>query len=531
MADTDPDDSLLIHCPVCRQRFHVGEKLRGLTVECGACEHRFRVDDESIVRGKKVYPGERKDPKLDHFQRVPLAILPTIGGLATVQYAAVPNFSGCEPVPPQRVIAGAVGVIGMLLMALWLMFGASRGGTLDGMVMTDRLLMAGFTGLLGIGLLVYGNPRARLKAGGIGVLMASVLLGLPWFFSVGSVRTSERAGEPVVPAPAGAATGGASAKMVELGNQIGITPLVMESERLVREGSTKHAVGLWLKDLSEQNRFLVRDYILRATGADPQSHYYTRDGGDFLMVVTGISQSLDEMAAVAAVLGTVENLYRELAVVEVRVNNDAMLGGDLKKLTNKSSPAFYELNKKELDSIDLERVMHAVQRLADAEPKIFRQDITRKFIGLLGSSGITFKAELCRALAVWSDAAGPAGAAALVEAQSLLGSHKDVPEDMISLIVKEKNIGVIPVLDHLWLQNPTRWEVLYGDMGPAAEASLLRRFANAEGMIRQSVVRLLGRVGGADSLPVLESAAPAANSEMQVLLTQAIASIRGRIRR
>ena len=65
------DDLLLIRCPSCGQRFKVEEDLRERTVECGGCEHRFRINDEVIVRGKRFYPGERKDPRLNRFHRVP----------------------------------------------------------------------------------------------------------------------------------------------------------------------------------------------------------------------------------------------------------------------------------------------------------------------------------------------------------------------------------------------------------------------------------------------------------------------------
>lgn len=529
MPSSTPDDSLLIRCPLCSQRFKVGEELRGLTVECGGCEHRFRINDEVIVRGKKFYPGEGKDPKLNRFQRVPLAMSPEISGMAAARYAEAPVATAFEPVAPQRIIAGACGVVGMALMALLLMFGASRGGTLDGMTTANRLVMAGFTGLLGTVLLVYANPRARFRAGSVGLLLSAALLSLPWFFTVGSVPLSESEALAATPATTPASAGAEA--LVELRNQIGTAPLVAEIERLARDGSTKHAVGLWLRGLNEPNRLLVRDYILRVSGADPQTHYYSRGGGDFLMVVTGIDQSLDEMAKIAAVLGSLERVYPEIAVVEVRVNNLNLVGAAIEKLTDKHDPAFYDLNKQELDSIDLSRVQHAVQRLADAVPKIYRSDITRKLISLLGSPGVDFKGDLCRALAVWSEQPGPAGEAALKEVQDLLARKREVPQEMISLIVKEKNAGVIPVLDALWLGNPTRWEVLYGDAGPAAEPTLLRRLASAEGMARQSAVRLLGRVGGADSLPLLEAAATGGNPEMKVLLEKATASIRTRLGR
>jgi hypothetical protein len=317
--------------------------------------------------------------------------------------------------------------------------------------------------------------------------------------------------------------------MTALRTVIGTAPLAAEIERLTREGSNKHAVGLWLRGLREPNRFLVRDYIMRVTAADPQSHYYSRGGGDFLMVVTGITKSLDEVAKLSSVLGSLEQVYAEISVVEIRVNNESFMAGSIEKLTDKQQPEFYNLNKQELESIDLKRIARAVQRLAEAEPKIYRSDITRKLISLLEAPGVTFKGDICRALAVWSEQPGPAGEAALKEAKDLLDRKEEVPQEIIALIVKEKNAGVVPVLDALWLRNPTPWESLYGDLGPAAEATLIRRFPEAEGMLRQSVVRLLGRVGGADSLPLLDAAATGANAELKVLLEKSSASIRSRL--
>lgn len=528
MLSSNPDDSLLlIRCPSCGQRFKVEEDLRGRTVECGGCEHRFRINDEVIVRGKKFYPGERKDSKLNRFQRVPLAMAPEASSLSPVRYADAPASTAYEPTSPQQIIAGVMGVVGMVLMALLLIFGASPGGTLDGMTTNSRLLMAGFTGFLGIVLLVYANPRARRKAIGVGLLLSLGLLALPLLFTEGSVPLSGQALESPTPTPR-PETASSANETTDLRNRIGTGPLVMEIERLAGEGSTKQAVGLWLRGMREQHRFLVKDYILRVTGADPQSHYYSRGDGDFLMVVTGINQSLDEVAAIASVLGSLENVYKDIAVVEVRVNNESMVSGSIEKLTDKGDSAFYDLNKKELDSIDLERVSRAVQRLAGAEPKIYRSDITRKLIALLGAQGVAFKGDICAALAVWSEPPGPAGDAALKEAKDLLARKGEVPQEMIALIVKEKNPAVVPVLDELWSRNPMQWESLYGDLGPPAEATLIRRFPSTEGMFRQSAVRLLGRVGGPNSLPLLEAAMAGANPELKVLLEKSSASIRSR---
>ena len=195
MPSSNPDDALLlIRCPSCGQRFKVGDDLRGRTVECGGCEHRFRINDEVIVKGKKFYPGERKNPTLNRFQRVPLAVSQPVGGPQTVRYMEPPELTSFEPVAPQRIIAGVAGVAAMVLVALLLMFGGSSGGLLDGMTTQNRLLMAGFTGLLGMVMLVYANPRARGKAIGVGLLLSAGLLALPFIFTVGSVPLTRASG-------------------------------------------------------------------------------------------------------------------------------------------------------------------------------------------------------------------------------------------------------------------------------------------------------------------------------------------------
>jgi len=531
MPSLNPDDRLLlIRCPTCGQRFKVGEDLRGRTVECGGCEHRFKINDDVIVRGQKFYPGERKEPTLNRFQRVPLAMAPDSSGLVTTRYIEPPDPTEFEPVAPQRIIAGVAGVCMMVLVALLLVFGAGRGSALDGMTTDKRLLMAGFAGLLGTVMLVYANPRTPVKSGGLGVLLGAGLLVLPFLFTEGSVPLSELALAKVPPAKKQPDTvRGESEAVTRLRALIGTAPLETEIARLAGEGSSKHAVGLWLKGLREQNRYLVRDYLLRAVGADPSSHYYSRGDGNFLMVVTGITKSLDEVAGLVSVLGTLEKVYPEIQVLEISVNNESFVEGAMDKLTDKRGAEFYLLNKKELESIDLDRVRRAVQRLAEAEPKVFRSDITRKLLSLLETPGVTFKGDICRALTVWSETPGPAGNAALREVNELVVHKAKVPPEMIKLIVKEKTPEVIPVLDELWAGSPVKWESIYADVGPPAEALLLRRFPEAEGMLRQSVVRLLGIVGGKESLPVLEAASKGANPELRVLLEKSIASIRKRL--
>ncbi len=534
MPASNPDDSLLlIRCPSCGQRFKVGEDLRDRTVECGGCEHRFRIDDDSIVRGRKFYPGERSDPGLNRFQRVPLSRADAPAGMQQMNYSNAPDPAVLEPASPLRILAGGIGAAGIVFMGLLLMFGARRGGLLDGMITRDRIVMAAFAAVVGTILLIYANPRARLKGLLVGLLLGCGAVAVPFFFQEGSVpldatgNPAAMTGNPDDSAPAPKPAG--DPKTQELRDLIGTAPLDDEIAKLEREGSDRRAMGIWLRGLSESNRYLVRDYVIRAADAHPSSHQYPRGDGAYLMVVTGLRMTLQDLAEIAAPLGEITNLYPDVSVIEVKVRNENFVEGPLEKLTDKTDPAFYELNKRELESIDLQRVKRAVERLATAEPKIYQDDISRKLIELMADDAVDFKAQISTALGVWSARPGLAGDAALAELKKLVEAKSTVPPELIGLLVHEKVPGVIPVLDALWAKNSTEWESYYADVGPAAEAPILRRFPETEGIVRYSAIRLLGKVGGADSLAVLAEIPDRGDAELRVLIDNARTSIERRI--
>ncbi len=535
MSSSLPEDSLLlIRCPSCGQRFKVGDDLRERTVECGGCEHRFRINDEVIVRGRKFYASESKSQSLNRFNRIPLPGGEMKIGMQPIRYSNLPEAALLEPASPQRVIAGIIGVMGMALVALFLMFGASRGGALDGMVMSSRFLMAGFVCFIGVLMLVYANPRSRMKALLIGLLLSSGLMAVPYFFRGGSavfLDQIETRQQETLPReePDGRPFTLEDSSITDLRTRIGTGPLVAEIQRLATDGSRFQAMGIWLRGLSDSHKFLVRDYILRVTAADPSSHFYPRSGGDYLLVLSGLQMSLEELAAIAAPLGNVENIHQEISVVEIRVRSEIFMEGSIEKLSKKDDPAFYDLNKRELESIDLQRVKRAVQRLADAEPKLYRNDITRKLIALLGDDAVDFKGNVCSALAVWSDSPGLASDAALKVLKNLMAEGKSIPPEIITLMVHEKNPAVISILDELWMKTPMAWESLYADFGSAIEATVLRRFPETTGTVRYSAVRILGRVGKVDSLSVLNAEISVGDSELRVLIEQAKKSIRARI--
>lgn len=469
---------------------------------------------------------------MDFFQRIPLASDSTPESFVPMRYDNAPEPLFFEPSPPQKIIAGIIGAGLMLFIAALLVFGSSRGGVLDGMVTLNRLVMAGFAGVLGTVLLLYANPRIRLRVLGIGLLCTGVLVSLPLFLKGGSTPLGE--GVPRVKAPVAAELtkkNDEAPDLLALRNRIGTEPLEEEISRLKAEGASRVAVGLWLRELQEQHRFLIRDYILRTTGADPQSHYYPRGSGNFLMVVTGINMSIDDLAKVCAPLGDVVQVHSAIPIIEIKVRNSNFLELSIEKLSNKADPDFYGLNLSELQSIDLKRVEKAVKRLMDASPKVLRTDITNRLMELLVAEQISFKADVCSALAVWSEQPGYAGQVALKEAAKLASKDLEVPKEMIALAVKEGLTEVVGILDKLWDKNPSAWESLYADVGSAAEAPVLAHTGTKDEGKRRSVVRILGKVGGVDSRQALQAMKQGAEPELNILIDASLAAIEARVSR
>lgn len=534
-------EKLAIRCPGCGQRFKVGLELRERMVECGTCEHRFRVNEEVIVRTKKFYPGERRNRSLDGFSRVPKTIVTGQANFQTVQYSEEPPREAVEPTSPVRLIFGFIAVMVAVMIALMLVFGGAAGGVLHGTSQSKRLMLAGFTAVVTGAFLIYANPRARGKAVLGAIASAATLLGLPFIFTEGNQPVSSvTAGfeypgrklpdslaeeEPAEEEPAGEEPKGEFARLKK---EMEYAPLEREILRYGSEpgNAGRGVIGLWLIGLQELHKFQVRDYVIRNTGADPSSHLYQRQGG-YLMVVSGVADDFAQMARLCQRFGEAR-IIEELRVIEVRVDNAAFLEGPHDKLTDPANPAFYELNRRELESIDLERARKAVVRLAPAEPKLYREDIIRRMQELIREGDLALQGEVGKALLNWGKPGDGSEKVVLEAVGKIAATGNDMPESLIKLLVARKDEGVIPVLDSLWALDCTTWEALYGDLGPAIEEPVLGRYEKGTVTLRMSACRLLGKVGTAKSLPVLEASREGSSPEVRVLIDRAIESIRAR---
>ena len=524
--EQDPSQNLAIRCPQCRQRFSVGENLLDRMVECGKCDTRFRINDDVILRSKKFYPGERAAVDLNRFQRVPLsAAAPE--GLQTMRYAEFSHPEQLEPASPQRIMAGVFGVGLMALIALLLIFAVNPGGAFSVMPLGNKLVVAGFSSLLGLALLIYANPKARVKAAMFGLLLAAGVVSLPFFFKgqpiLGDnmVDFEPSSVEPMFPPEV-------VDPLVELRGRYGTKPLEAEQENLRKAESGKSAYGIYLTNLVPRNKYTVRDFLIRDTEAGPSSHPYPRDDGDYLIILTDVPMDIEQVAEIAGRLGKMEKIHAEIGVIVVSVDNAQFLAGSAEKLNNKDDPAFYELNQYELGNIDLDRVRRAVARLADADPVIYRTDISRTLIELLGKPGVTFHNELARALLVWEEEPGPAAEVGLKVLRKIVASGEPASENLVSLVTRGKSEDAIATLNTLWTQSPGLWEKYYGEFGPPIIPGLMAQLDSEEAPVRRSAIKLLGKLATDEALPALEKLTEDQDPEVRVLAARAVASIKGR---
>ncbi|MEP4078716.1 hypothetical protein [Haloferula sp.] len=521
---------IAIRCPGCGQRFKVGPDLRGRMVECGSCDQRFRVEDEVMIRQRKFYPGERRDASLERFSRVPTQS-PVAPAFEPIHYESeVPSAVTVDPTSPFRIILGIAGVLGAVIVVLILIFGGGPGGLLDGTSVAKRMILSSFTAILTMVLLLVANPHGRLKAALVGALFVAGLLALPFFFKEGTTKhvSSYQAGED--PLDGAEEIVSAEDPLNDIKKEMHYEPV---AEALAKYGPTrsvqgKTAYGVWLRDLRDFNKHQVVEYLTQSTGASDESWLYPRPPDDFLIVLIDIENDLGRVADLCGRFGEVTRTFEGLHVIEVKVNNESFIQGSLDKLTNPDNPSFYELNRRELESIDLRRVGEAIKRLSVAEPKLFRRDIVKRLQQLLEHPDLEMKSDIARALKVWSEEGDGSVEAIRAAAKEIMVAEGTVPRPIIAFMVQSKDEEVIPILDQLWADEAGPWETLYGEMGPPIEDWVLKRFMDGSPTLKISAATLLAKVGTEKSLPALREAKEGARSETAVVVGRAIEAIESR---
>jgi hypothetical protein len=519
-------DTIDIRCPECRARFSVPPDLIDRIVECGGCDHQFRITEDVIKQSKKSYPGEKREPNT--FRRTPLASVETPKDFKTINYADIKHPQALEPVSPLHIIAGLCGIGIILFGALILFLSIKPSSPLGGMPLEKQFIVAGFTSLLGMILLIYACRNSRFLAGFIGLALAAGVVSIPLFLREKPEKFKPAAGSSEAASSQQDAEA-TPADPVELLRERFLTrPLETEQKRLLASNSNKQAYGVYLTGMLGRYKLSARDYLIRETRAGITSHPFPRHQNDHLMVLTEVEMDLDDVAQVAGKLGKVTETHPEIHLIVVKVDNEKFVGGSDDKLNDTSHSSFYDLNLQELQSIDIGRIQRAVDRLADAEPTVLRSDIDQALSELLTKPGVTFHDSIARGLMKWSDDLGKIADLGLEILEEYAAFGAAPPEHLVQLVAEQKKPDAIPTLMKFWEANPVLWNDDLMKFGSSAEPSLLKKLESPSLSLRRACIKTLGQIGTEQSLPALREQIKVDDTEVRVLAERAIAEIEER---
>ena len=489
---TEDFQQIQIRCPKCTQRFRVGPELKGRMVECGACEFRFRVDDESQVKSRKFYPGEKLSQGLNRYSRQPHSEFSANLPVEVAHYADVPDIERFEPTPISKVIVGLVGAGIMAITLLILITGASQQGVLNGVTTDRRMVIAGFFAVVGVVMIAYANPRARAKATLLAFIPGLGLILTPLWLTDGS-KPLVGTNAVVIPPSAPVVTVDGRKKISDLKAEVLYAPM---ERALIEADGQGHVVGIWMKGIRDSNAALVNTYLMRVSGASEQSHLYPRLNQNYLLVLTRSQLSLEEMAKQCERVGEVDAVFPELHLIQVTVDNEQFNELPIAKLSDPEDGAFYQLNYRELLCIDIRRINEALIRLSSAPPVQSRDDIIKRMTELLYMSDREMLANICKALTIWSDGTDDSAQAAMRAAKAIDENHDEIPIAAVVFLTKWKQPGVYPILDKMWKRDPAIWEEVYMKSGAPAADFIIPHLKEGSNRHRMSAARIAGRVGG-----------------------------------
>ena len=187
----------------------------------------------------------------------------------------------------------------MVMIGLAMLLSSGPAGTFSLMPMTDKLLIAGFFSAVGLVLLLYGNPNSRGKAVLFGLLLAAGVLSVPVFVNSDPLANTSGTTPGAPPSPGGPLFPEDEIDPLQaLRKRFGTQPLEKEQTSDLTDDA-RNAFGIYVTGMLERNKYTVRDYLVRSTGADLSSHPYPRDEGNYLVVLTGVGKPIEQVARIA----------------------------------------------------------------------------------------------------------------------------------------------------------------------------------------------------------------------------------------
>lgn len=517
----------------------MNDDLSGKTVECGSCDHRFLVKEESIFAERpKVYPGEnikRDDDFLSRLGRDQSASESHQKKERSVG-AGQPKVDAIMPAGAGQNIAVGAGISFLFLYAFIFSVGTSDGGIFQDMIREDRYILGSFVFLVVGGLMLFGAKNWRGRAFLLLLTFGGAL------FALILIRPVHLTPEAVLePAPEPGLDESAAPPLAQIRELVGYKVIERKLDILKNEFgglAPQHLVGIFIEDLASSQFHNVEKYLkieLKIPPTEAISRYPRNSGKDSLIVISGFPIDFDAVVYVCDPrLGRVRT-YPELRLIELKLSalHDSKLTDDLRnKLSNPEHPSYFNENLNELRALDPLRRKDAVRELAEIPLNVelrYGEEITAEFIRLIrNEADAQLLSDLGRALLIWAKDNPTAVDVVSEKVEQMMRTNSDVPGSFIDFLVKENGEKAPLLIDTLWSKKPEVWKDQYIALGVSAEKRMIFHLDGPSIRLTKAAASILASIGTERALQSLSKYQSSSDSELKVLVERAIAAIKDR---
>jgi len=534
---------LQIQCPECSRRFHVHEDLTGKTVECGACDQRFKVSPETIIEDKnRFYPGEHHDALLDRLGKKPPRKVQTVN-FAQAEYTPDAEAEAVLPASAGQKIAVMVGVGFFLLFTLIFVLGSGQGSIFQDVDMTKRLILVGFVSLCSTVLIFFGAKGWRVRSFLFSLFLTACVVALVFLMPIHTLPSAESWTETEEQENPADDQDGLPGDDEELSvkKRVDYRPMQREIDRHTEEtgqDGLPMVTGIYIEDIKENNVQVVQEFLQRKLSlpSNEASAAYPRNGGkDRFVVFSGLAQRFESFVKYCEVLGEVKT-HPKCRVIEVDLDKSVLAEPSrevYQQMTDPTNPAYFLLNMEQLNHVNLRRIKLAIERLSTPPPEGVEirkmPRMVEELIRLLREENDSeLVDDVGHALRIWAkdDKETVATVGRIVTSWSKSGRY--IPTSLVEFLLENNSEDSAVVIDLLWAKSPERWSEQYAKLGSSCESRLVNHLETSPDELKKSALGILRKIGTKKSLPSLEKFKDHKDDQISILVARAISAIESR---
>ncbi len=506
-----------IKCTSCSQKFSVSESFKGKMVECGGCDHRFKIEGLVIVKQKrKNYPGENLAMTSNEFTQLtgndsskttPASLVK----FEPANYSQFPNLDYAAPVEPRRTAALIIGVVLILLFILVFLLEGREGGTLQNIDNTKRLLLTCFIAILGSGLILYGS-RSRSKGLLTSLILGGALIVMPFVFP-----------ETLSPQRLSLASDDDTSQQPEQNDEkeiytqgIGYRDIIKLRKQATDKGIDPTTVkAIVLRNVSyhiDTILFYVKNKLQLKTVPSKYTLGRVVNDKPITLMVFDSDASMEEVLEISKRFGTptpMEGMLTDLGIIEINVDHKQFINQDAQILGNENHANYFRANYIELRSMDRTKQIEAIKRLNKTQASLGRRfDISTRLASLISVNDKPLSKEVIKTLNKWTLPDYNLDGIVLEYAKSL--SAKGILDEIVMNYLVDKQIkGSSSILAQQWLRPKgyLRWEDQILRAKSQGEQAIIEALPKTPDSHIKSAAAILKKIGTAKSIPALRDSA------------------------